>query len=254
MKILDYKFSDKSWNFQKVEFQDVNLIVGDSGTGKTRLLNTIFNLGSMVAKKQVRVIDSNWSMTLAVGKNKYFWKVSTILDQDIAVVNDEELLLNDNRIFVREKTKLTFRGKSTFKIPANETGISILREEDDIKPLFTGFSRILRRRFFTDDVEKNSAIQTMSTNLLDKLGHAKDLNKIFEAELGLNLRLFLLKTYFFDIYKKIVGIYLSSFKFIKEANIIYSDKLESLDIPFSSTPIFCIKEQSTDKEWIGMCQ
>ena len=48
MKINSYQFTDvrlTGWRFSRVEFGNVSLLVGDSGAGKTRLLNTLFNLG-----------------------------------------------------------------------------------------------------------------------------------------------------------------------------------------------------------------
>jgi septin family protein len=48
MKLLSYEVSikdDKPWDFQRVEFKTVNLLVGPSASGKTRYLNTLFNLG-----------------------------------------------------------------------------------------------------------------------------------------------------------------------------------------------------------------
>ena len=50
MKILTYEFLGSNWKFNKIHLQNINLIVGDSGAGKTRLLNTIFNLGTYVAQ------------------------------------------------------------------------------------------------------------------------------------------------------------------------------------------------------------
>lgn len=47
------KQSDE-WEFEETALNNVNLIVGASGSGKTRYLNTIFNLSSFIARGQER--------------------------------------------------------------------------------------------------------------------------------------------------------------------------------------------------------
>jgi len=251
MKILKYQYSGIEWEFQETEFQDVNLIVGDSGTGKTRLLNTIFNLGSHVAKNVIGAANSNWNLTVGIEDKKYSWKISTDEEENKPIVVYEELYINDHKIIERDKTTLSFQGNASIKPPKNEMAISTLREEDLIKPLHEGFSRILRRSFFRDDVERNAGFQAINANVLRKIGESQDLNELYKADLGLNLRLSLLKTHFEDVYEKIVNFYMQSFDFITEVKIISSDKLESIEIPLSSTPVFCVLERNV-KKWIRL--
>ena len=43
MRIIRYKCSGRggdNWKFSEIEFSSLNLLVGDTATGKTRLLNT----------------------------------------------------------------------------------------------------------------------------------------------------------------------------------------------------------------------
>jgi energy-coupling factor transporter ATP-binding protein EcfA2 len=250
MKILDYEFSEKYWKFQKVEFQNINLIVGDSGSGKTRLLNTMFNLGSQVAKKHLGGV-STWKLTLGVGNDLYKWNVSTTLEENKVVVGEEYLFLNDRQILEREKQDYTFNGNASVKLPKNEMSISTLREEQLIKPLFDGFSRMLRRRFFADELEKLSSFWAANDKVLMKIGESKDLSELYKADPPLNYRLFVLQRYFPNLYEKIVSTFKSSFEFIEAAKIMSSDKLDSLELPFSSVPIFCVRERSVDK-WIRL--
>jgi AAA15 family ATPase/GTPase len=250
MKILDYEFSEKYWKFQHVKFQDINLIVGDSGSGKTRLLNTMFNLGSHVAKKQLGGV-SVWKLTISIGNDIYEWRVSTILEEGKVIVGEERLSQNDKLILEREKEIYSLNGMASVKLPKNEMSISTLREEELIKPLFEGFSRMLRRRFFADELEKLSSFWAANDKVLMRIGESKDLNELYKADPPLNYRLFVLRQHFPNLFEKIINSYKSSFEFIEEAKIISSDKLDSLDLPFSSVPIFCIRERSIDK-WIRL--
>ena len=79
MKILKYKYWDldkKGWDIAEVEFSNINLLVGDSGSGKTRFLNTVFNLGrwatgSKKAKNGVGMLLLNMTMKSINGNLLY---------------------------------------------------------------------------------------------------------------------------------------------------------------------------------------
>ncbi len=102
----------------------------------------------------------------------------------------EVLYLNDKKIIERDKDNFLFEGRETIKLPKNEMSITTLREEPLIKPLYDGFSRILRRRFFADDIERNSAFQVMNKKHMSEIGLKNDLEELYKADLGLNLGLF----------------------------------------------------------------
>ena len=248
MKILEYEFSEEYWNFQKVEFQDINLIVGDSGTGKTRLLNTLFNLGSQVAKSNLIGVGE-WKIKLGLEKDIYDWKVSTTIEKNKAFVVEEKLLLNNELILERDGVKCILGKGGLRNLPQNEMSISNLREEEFIKPLYEGFSKMLRRRFFSDELEQISNFWLANQKVLMKIGETRDLFELYKADPPLNYRLFVLQKYFPKIYSKIVSSYKEVFRFIENVEIKNSDELPNTSIPFSGIPIFCIKENNVGK-WL----
>ena len=250
MKILDYEYNSPSWKFHQLSFQKVNLIVGDSGTGKTRLLNTIFNIGRFVAQSEIGGGNSEWKLLLGVDKDQYRWNVITEEENNQILVKSENLFLNNKPILNRELGEIIFNENTTVKLPRNVMAISLLQEEELIKPLFNGFQRILRRRFFLDELQKNAGIYAINQKLLEQLGEKKDLFEIYKAELALNLKLYLLSTFFPEIYEKIINKFRETFGFITEIEIIDSSAFDLINIP-GRAPIFCIKELSVD-EWIRL--
>ncbi len=53
MKILSHNYEDYpagGWKIPTTTYKDLNLIVGISGAGKTRLLNTIFNIKRVITE------------------------------------------------------------------------------------------------------------------------------------------------------------------------------------------------------------
>lgn len=248
MKILEYQFSEEYWKFQKVEFQNINLIVGDSGAGKTRLLNTLFNLGSQVAKSNLIGVG-HWEIKLGINEDIYYWDVSTSVEKNRAFVVAEQLFLNEKLILERKGVKCTFDGDSSRNLPQNEMSISNLREEEVIKPLYEGFSKMLRRRFFSDELEQISNFWLANQRALMKIGETRELFELYKADPPLNYRLFVLKKYFPKIYTKIISTYREVFRFIDSVDIKNSDDLPNIGIPFSGVPIFCIREQNVGK-WL----
>ncbi|MBK6913783.1 MAG: hypothetical protein IPH11_08980 [Ignavibacteriales bacterium] len=154
MQIIDYEYKSPDWEFCKVQFQKINLIVGDSGTGKTRLLNTIFNLGTYVAQGKPGG-EGEWNVSLKIENDIYNWKVSNVKEGNNIVVKNEKLILNGRSILERDGDKFYFDKFQTLpKLSKNELSIYILKEEELIKPIYDGFSRMLRRKFFDDDLKK----------------------------------------------------------------------------------------------------
>lgn len=247
MEIIDYEFHDKVWKFKKVTFQDTNLIVGDSGTGKTRLLNTIFNLGTYVAQSIIGG-ESSWSLTIQIHRDIYSWKINTKKLENKSIVDRELLLLNNDTIIERENGKTEFQQHEIVKLQDNILSVSALREEQIIKPLYDGFSTILRRKFFEDTLTSNAAIFALNQKFLNKIGNRKNLEEIYKLDLGLNPRLYILANHFPEIYAKIIDYFQETFNFISQVEIRLSDSDENISIP-DKTPIFCIKDSSVEN-WI----
>ena len=78
MKILEYHCQDldgQGWDFDRVKFGNINLLVGDTATGKTRLLNTIFNLGRFVTAKEFK--NGRWEIVFEHRGITYTWNLQT---------------------------------------------------------------------------------------------------------------------------------------------------------------------------------
>jgi hypothetical protein len=250
MKILDYEFSSADWKFNKVNFQNVNLIVGDSGAGKTRLLNTMFNLGVYVAQSKLGVGDSHWKLKLEVGKDNYFWEVTTLRNNNESSVQSETIYLNDTLILKRGDGEIVFNGQTLPKLPRDMLSVSTLKEEGSIRPLYQGFSRIMRRNFFTDELEESSGIYAVNQQLLNQIGEKRDIYELYKANLGLNPKLYILNVFFPEIYEKILIYFKDAFQYIRDIAILDSSQFNLLNVP-GNAPIFCIKETHVDK-WVQL--
>jgi hypothetical protein len=77
------------WEFPEVHFTNLNLLVGVSAAGKTRLLNTIFNLGKFAVNKN-QFYCGYWNINVTIGDASYIWELET--ESDKMEIKFEKLL------------------------------------------------------------------------------------------------------------------------------------------------------------------
>jgi AAA15 family ATPase/GTPase len=257
MKILQYHYQDvekPGWQFDNVEFGKINLLVGNTASGKTRLLNTIFNLGRFVASKEFK--HGSWGMAFEHAGKTYSWRLLTEKregDNESGIIVEDYLWVHEGQskvaLIEREHDTFIFLGNRLPKLSPDENSISLLQEEEVIQPLHQAFSQISRRRFFHDALAKISELQALPTSLLQSMEKKKDLDKLFHSGLNLNAILFVLWEYFNDKYKLLIDRYREVFPFVQEARVTDLSKLQPNIAVASRVPVFTIKERGSD-EWI----
>jgi|SRR3989339_162367 len=257
MKLLSYevKSSHKDeFNFPKINFNKLNLIVGNSGTGKTRLLNTIFNVSSMAVQKSSFFLGS-WEITFEHNSINYKWIIETDEDEDENRWIKKELITtfseteNDKIIVKRNDENFIYDGKEMPKLSKKESSISLLREENLIAPIFEAFSLIMRRNFSGSELETETSYQPISQTFYSKLKKSKDLKDLFESNLGLNCRLYFLSEIFTELYEEVCRQFQSTFPFVKKIKVVDADKF-GFHYP-GKVPVFALKEDSNE-DWVPL--
>nr|MBN1228881.1 ATP-binding protein [Anaerolineae bacterium] len=258
MKILRYECHGKGhthWSFTPVEFQKMNLLVGDSATGKTRLLNTLFNLGSFVAAD--KFVQGKWDITFLQSGITYKWVIETDdvnPDEDSRIIFEKlEILGNEESQVLVDRRPGKFRFSSTDlpKLPARKTAISLLREEEVVQPIFNGFENIRRRRFFHDDLARLSHLEAVSLELHQKFDNEPTLRALYKTGFGLNTTLYLMDKYFPDLFTEIEEQFKIAFSFVSDFS--FRDLAQvSPNVAFPlNVPVFCIRERN-QQDWIPL--
>lgn len=256
MRILSYEYRDVDetrWQFSKVRFGRINLLVGDTSTGKTRLLNTLFSLGRFAVSEEYK--EGYWDLVFEQDGATYHWLLETkAREADNSVIQDciwrvegeEEI-----SIVERDEDSFTFDDKEMPKLAKDQSSISLLKNEDLIQPLHKGFASIIRRRFSYDALSKAATFHSIPQQLLEEVGKNKDTQKVFTSNMGLSANLFLLSKYFPTYFSSICDYYKSIFSFITEIAVLdLSDFHKNIAVP-GRVPVFCIKEKNVD-EWITL--
>jgi ABC-type lipoprotein export system ATPase subunit len=92
MRLTRYKLSridENSWEFSPIALGRVNLLVGDSGTGKSRLFNTIVNFSKQVVSERINY-DGDWDIDFQVNGAAYNYKL--VVKNSLQDINEKEIV------------------------------------------------------------------------------------------------------------------------------------------------------------------
>lgn len=252
MKFVEYQYQDSSggpWFFSKVQLGKINLLVGTSASGKSRFLNTLFNLGRAAVQA---VIDKtgHWIVKFEIDNKIYKWQFDARKNKEGKVYANQDILSFEKEdgsleeIFNRTQQKLIYRGQQYKNIRSDIAGISLFgsnSEDKELTKINKGFQTILRRDFFGDGLTKAFGFQSIPSKAQLK---NMTLKKMFQEEYGVHLRMYILFHHFKSEFKKVVSDLQSVFPFIENVKV---EILE--DAPIKGVPALYIKEKGI-KDWI----
>ena len=257
MKILSYEAGGASENeihFSKMKFGKLNLIVGNSGAGKTRLLNTIFN-GALLVTQKDKFYIGFWDVTLEHNSVKYRWILETGKDDDEGEpkIIKESILSYDGEketiLVNRSLDSFEFNGNELPKLSHKESSIALLQDEELIKPIYEALSSIMRRNFSGADLEQETSFQSLPQSVLKKIKKTKSLKDLFHSNLNLSCKLYILSEVFKETYDKVCAEFIATFPFVSEAKLLEADRF-GFHYP-GIVPVFALKEKFNNK-WIPL--
>lgn len=250
MKILNYKYEDGpagGWDYSRIELGKINLIVGETGSGKTKLLNTIFNLGTMISQGSIAK-RGNWNLEFTADKKKYIWEYSNPYGDRI---ESEKLTLIEESIskvvIDRSKETFTYNDNKLPKLSPQTSAISLLKEEELIAPVHAGFGKIARRSFFSDEMERAAALSNLPINLNEKF-QENQLGMLHDYPLS--VRLYYLRGNHKEKYTQICDYFKSIFPTIEAFDIPNASTLNikiNIELASGKIPVFAIKEKNVEQ-------
>lgn len=142
MKVLNLTYQDKAlkWSLKSADFDNLTLLVGASGVGKTQILKSIMRLKSIANGKSISGIK--WNIIFETLDNlKFEWSGEFENKGDIDFTDDdddelkrnkpsiikEKLLFNDKLIVDRTKDSIIFNDAKTVKLPNQQSVIHLLK-------------------------------------------------------------------------------------------------------------------------------
>ncbi len=259
IKTIEYQDKKSGWKLNPVDFsgQNLALLVGVSGAGKTQIINAIMNLKKIANGASLNGLK--WNITFSAENGiDYCWqgefenkglseKISAgdSFDEDKQFeIIYEKLSSGETEIVKRDKSGIEFNGMRTPKLSPSQSVINVLYREDIIKPIYNNFNKIIN----SDQLKKIFANPAYEMNLvtfkiLTNSEHIKNIQKInwpIEMKLaivyGRNPDIFnTIKKHFIDIFPQVEDV---KFEPVRESN-------QSPDFSFPLQ----IKEKGVDN-WI----
>lgn len=235
------------WNVKDLFFDDyLTLLVGASGVGKTLILRVIKNISNIANGSSYNGFE--WDVTFEDGGNTYQWagKFDTTDDNSNYFKRDtqeypiicESLRCGDHLIIQRKNEQIMLNDKQTVKLDTAKSAIALLKEEDEIKPVFHAFHQIFELK--NDNVGIN-----ISPFLSKQRNQIKELNEIHNSRhLSPIEKLFILRRQTLPLFDKIKELFISIFTNIEDIDF-------SLEQLFDDTmyPVLKIKEKGVNA-WI----
>lgn len=262
MKIQNLTYQDKAlkWSLKEAEFQNLTLLVGASGVGKTQILKSIMNLKSIVDGKSLsgikwriefNTLDDDsfvWSGEFENRGEMDFW------DEDDEEVKRnkprillEKLVINEKEIITRNKDEIFFNDAKTVKLPSQQSAIHLLKEEDLIKPAYDGFKKII----YSDQSDSTrEAFRIKFSDTQKLLKKHKTLKSIQESDEDIRIKLYLAYKNSEKTFLTIKERYIDIFPQVEDIKVEPLDYEEN-QVPFffKEYPFLQIKEIGVDK-WI----
>jgi len=162
MKLLSIKYSnaEQEWDYDKIDFFDLTLLVGVSGVGKTQILKSIYTLKHIADGSSENGVK--WEVVFKTLKgNTYTWIgefeniktksefIPDFFESEKEKVKPkiifEQLIFKGTKIIDRSLDEFLFDGKEMPKLTSIESAINILKEEDNIREIYDSFRLIILR-------------------------------------------------------------------------------------------------------------
>lgn len=247
IKTLTYVNHNSGWNIKDLSFDRLTLLVGASGVGKTQILRALLDITRIA--RGVSFNGMEWGVTFQIEDSEYEWngEFEIVPEHDISYfersennynILSEKLILNQNVIFDRSKMKIIFNGNETVKLDVTKSVIELLKEEEQIAPVYKGFAQIYQ----LDNENKGIRI---SPNVSEKREQIKDIATVHDSRSFSPIeKLFILRKNGMGEFEIIKNLFKEIFPLVEDIDF-------SNERFFNGTfyPILKIKEKEVDA-WI----
>lgn len=181
IKELYFKNNARRWELEKTKFSDdLTLLVGATGVGKTQILKAIEKLINISRGYAYNGVEWDLHFTYDNGEN-YRWtgEFETIEGQEqqefksgessgserVPRLMNEELYLEGQLVFERQESSVKYEKKDVPKVSPHTSILSLFTKEDKIKPVKLAFLSITNIDYY----EERELIKKSRSVMLDQI-------------------------------------------------------------------------------------
>jgi predicted ATPase len=164
IKKLKYYDDEYKWKLEEVDFlPNLNLLVGVSGAGKTRILRAIDGLKSIAngvslngVKWDVCFMDDNdleytWSGEFETRESSLAINKTPEESELVKLINEKLVCKNQGVLIERKDSEIFFNGSKTPKLSPFESVIELLKQEEQVAPIQKSLDKIILAHFGNTD-------------------------------------------------------------------------------------------------------
>lgn len=240
IRFFAYRDSLSDWTLERVTFNQVNLLVGLSGVGKTWILSALKQARDAAVEGGSEVPGLEWFMEIDGIDSTYKWEVKTGRSLPLsthaknldspgkggATFEFERLSTCDGEvIFDRRGDEFSLGNSKLPRIKDTESAVSLLRREAKVKPIFDALSRMLRSDVSENYYAISPAGRRRVEELAQKCSSIDDLRSDWAVPIP--VRAYVLQLKFPDIFRRVVEQYEEIFPQVTEVRFDFLSKLGS---------------------------
>jgi len=247
MKINSFNFRNnrQNWHIEKAIFDNLILLIGASGVGKTRILKALYLICN-VSQGEVQMLeDVEWSIDFSHLGQRYRWELKALnptektfsSEQNHSEIAEEKLIKfadgnEPTEILHRTKTESTLNKSQIPKLKRTESAITLLTEEESIAPIADAFKRFIFNETLQNvemslSLDPSSIILSLPLNAqlksinTDQAAYSKALEIFKETSIHFAtiLKAYYLKKYFPQMFDEIKEAYIEIFPSVKDIRI-----------------------------------
>ena len=246
IKELTYINHITGWNVRNMNINKLTLLVGASGVGKTQILKSILSLAKVANGRSLNGVE--WCIEFTIDKNQYEWRgcfdqldsieTNLFTDRIVVPIAFESLKINDLVFVHREGSKIIYRDEETIKLDSNKSVVALLKEEQDVAPIYQAFRRVYKLN--TDRLGvKVSPIKDIE----EKQPTLQEIK--MTTRLSLVEKLFMLRKFNFPEYTQIKDTFIDIFPSVQDIDFATVSLFDD-----TTAQILKIKERGVES-WIG---
>lgn len=238
VKWLEFENLRTGLKIEKISFNDdITLLVGLSGVGKTQILNAVEHSLKLAVNKNIRLEPYHTSLGIEIDGHNYTWEYCIQADKQQELIQEKKEycfvleILTDEHQTLFEITENSINVIGYEKVPTPKKNESLLvqyAEDDNFKDIIAEFRKLYPIEIEIDvrrGLDKTD-FSVLKSKIKDMIKNTKDMNfKVF-SHLPIAMKVYIAKEYYPELYYKIFDAVKELFIEIQDIDVIEDTSLE----------------------------
>lgn len=146
MRIESFEFCDHEtgWHLSEARFDGLNLLVGISGVGKSKVLRALDGVRRLGLGEAREAGDRSWRLVCEHGGQRFEWSGHMTRVGGERAIDEERLQVDAQPLIARVGGAITFKSMPVPRLNRRESVLSLFADEDEVAALRTGLGCILQ--------------------------------------------------------------------------------------------------------------